>query len=230
MARHESKHPSIFPWKTSTVKRVIKLIPKHGEFLFRCYNHGEISKTITLYIFHHLWLTVILLLWYITISPPFIFATHQFAPPTWHKSLLWWQNPHCIHPVSGINFRFQRPGRNALGCFRIKMRISLKSVANPYIMTVRHLSTIFKDFIFSYWGMIPFYVLWDSITFIRLVAPTPSQTWRRSIPGSRQIRTIARWPCCNEDATQKAKNIWHHPLSACISIYIYKTIKFMGEP
>ena len=36
------------------------------------------------------------------------FCNTWFAP-TWHKSLLWWQNPHCIHPVSGINFRFQRP-------------------------------------------------------------------------------------------------------------------------
>lgn len=40
------------------------------------------------------------------------FCNTWFAP-TWHKSLLWWQNPHCIHPVSGINFRFQRPGRKA---------------------------------------------------------------------------------------------------------------------
>ena len=180
--------------------------------------------------FHHLWLTVILLLWYITISPPFIFCNTWFAP-TWHKSLLWWQNPHCIHPVSGINFRFQRPLERT-GVFSVSRWGYHSSQSQIHTSWQSGTSAQFsRNSIFSYWGMILFYVLWDSITFIRLVAPTPSQTWRRSIPGSRQIRTIARWPCCNEDATQKAKNIWHHPLSACISIYIYiKTIKFMGEP
>lgn len=144
------------------------------------------------------------------------FCNTSFAP-TWHKSLLWWQNPHCIHPVNGINFRFQRPLERT-GVFPYQdediTQVSRKSIHHDKT----HLSTIFQDFIFSYWGMIPFYVLWDSITLIRLVvASTPSQTWRQSIPGSRQIRTIARWPCCNEDATQKAKNIWHH---SCQHVYI----------
>ena len=121
--------------------------------------------------------------------------------PTWHKSLLWWHNPHGIHQMVSIHLHFQRPlGRKVVFPYQDE---DITQVS-PQIQAPR--GTIFKELEPS-WTLrndpvlrlppcgiqLP---LWDSTSLVGFNFPCGIQLPKDSqtIRGSKQIRTTARWP------------------------------------
>ena len=164
MACHESKHPSIFPWKTSRYsKKGHRIDPQTWRVPFQMLQSWRDLKNNHIVYISSLMINCNSVVVIISLSRLPSFLQHIDLHQLGIKSLLWWQNPHCIHPVSGINFHFQRPLERT-GVFPYQdediTQVSRKSIHHD---SQAPSCTIFKDFIFSYWGMIPFYVSFVSL-------------------------------------------------------------------